>query len=101
MPMNLTPRHNRLIALVTAIAMVVVICGYTSHEAAAQPSQSCHCDWSMHFTGVAGSAPHPVAIVKPVLAAWRVPLSTAAAPRIARRLRAHLARGPPPPPSFG
>lgn len=93
--MSLKPRHTRLIALFAALALVVVITGYTSQELGAPPSHSCHCDWTVHFTGVAGSAPHPVPIVKPVLAAWRVPLLAAAAARGARRLRAHLARAPP------
>lgn len=93
--MSLRPRHNRVIALFAAVAMVVVISGYTSHELGAAPSHSCHCDWTVHFTGVAGSAPHPVPIVKPVLAAWQVPLLAAAAAPGPRRLRSHLARGPP------
>jgi len=93
--MSLTLRHNRLIALVAALAMVVVICGYSAHDAAAAVGQPCHCDWTMHFTGVAGSAPHPVPSVKPVLAGWRLPPVAAAAPRSVRKLRSHLARGPP------
>ena len=93
--MSLKPRHNRLIALFAAVTMVVVISGYTSHELGAPPSHSCHCDWTVHFTGLAGSAPHPVPSVKPVLAAWRLPLLAAATARGSRRLRAHLARGPP------
>jgi hypothetical protein len=95
MPLRSTLRHKRLIALVAAVAMVVVICGYASHDTGDGPSRSCHCDWTMHFTGVAGSAPHPAALVKPVLAAWVRPAITAAAPRSVRRLRAHLPRGPP------
>ena len=95
--MSLTLRHNRLIALVATIAMVVVICGYTAHDAAAATGQPCHCDWTMHFTGMAGSAPHPVPLVKPILAGWRLPPVTAAAARSSRRLRAHLARAPPSP----
>lgn len=82
--------------------MVVVICGYASHDpAAGGSSHSCHCDWTMHFTGVAGSAPHPVPVAKPVLAGWSVPLLAVAAPRSARRLRAHPARAPPPQLSIG
>ncbi|MGH8300598.1 MAG: hypothetical protein ACRET5_03930 [Steroidobacteraceae bacterium] len=88
-------RRNRLIALIAAVAMIVVICGYISHDPGATPSHSCHCDWTMHFTGVAGSAPHPVPVVKPVLAAWLMPGPATAMPRSLRRLRAHLARGPP------
>lgn len=95
MPMSLTLRHNRLIALVAAVAMVVVICGYISHDPAASANQSCHCDWTMHFTGMAGSAPHPVPPVKPILAGSRLPPVAAAVPRSIRRLRAHLARAPP------
>ena len=96
MLMSPTLRRNRLIALVAAVAMVVVICGYTSQAQADQPGQPCHCDWTMHFTGVAGSAPHPIAVVKPVLATWlRAPVA-AVAMRSVRRLRAHLARAPPP-----
>src|SRR5512146_306324 len=101
MLMSLTPRRNRPIALLAALALVAAICGYGAHDLAGQPGHSCHCDWTMHFTGVAGSAPHPVAVVKPVLAAWRVPLVAAAAPRSERRLRAHLARAPPPALSIG
>lgn len=93
--MSLTLRHNRLIALVAALAMVVVICGYLSHDPADGTGPPCQCDWTMHFTGVAGSAPHPVAVVKPVLAGWLVPPVAAAAARSVRRLRAHLARAPP------
>ncbi|MFZ1868455.1 MAG: hypothetical protein WAU49_08215 [Steroidobacteraceae bacterium] len=93
--------RNRLIALVAAAAMVVVMCGYMSHDLGDRPGQSCHCDWTMHFTGLAGSAPHPVPIVKPVLAGWRLPPVAAADRRSDRRLRAHLARAPPPALSIG
>jgi hypothetical protein len=96
MPMSLTLRRNRLIALLAALAMVVVICGYAAHDPAGSPGQPCHCDWTMHFTGVAGSAPHPVAVVKPVLAGWRLAPIAQAAVRSAARARAHLARAPPP-----
>jgi len=99
--MSSTLRRNRLIALLTAAAMVVVLCGNTAHDQGNRPSHSCHCDWTMHFTGVAGSAPHPVAVVKPVLAAWVRPPIAAVAMRGARRLRAHLARAPPPSLSIG
>ena len=93
--MSPTLRRNRLIALFAAAAMIVVICGYAAHDLGSRPGQPSHCDWSMHFTGVAGSAPHPVAIVKPVLAKWlRSPVAAVAIGRV-RRLRAHLARAPP------
>ena len=93
--MRHTVRRNRLIALLAAVAMVVVICGYTAHDPVGAPGQPCHCDWTMHFTGVAGSAPQPVPVVKPVLASWRLPpVAPAALPGI-RRVRAHLARAPP------
>lgn len=95
MSKSLTLRHNRLIALVAAVAMVVVLCGYIAHDAAAATGQPCHCDWTMHFTGVAGSAPHPVPLVKPILAGWRLQPVVTAAPRSLRRVRAHLARAPP------
>lgn len=101
MPMSSTLRRNRLIAFLAAAAMIVVICGYTSHDPGDGPSQSCHCDWTMHFTGVAGSAPQPVALVRPVLATWLIPAPAAATPRSFRKLRAHLARGPPPKLSIG
>lgn len=101
MPMSSTLRRNRLIALVAAVAMIVVICGYASHDLGDRPSQSCHCDWTMHFTGVAGSAPQPVPLVKPVLAAWLRSPVAAAALRSPRKLRAHLARAPPPTLSIG
>ena len=93
--MSTTLRRNRLIALVAAAAMIVVICGHVSHDLGARPGQPCHCDWAMHFTGVAGSAPHSVPATKPVLAGWRLPLVAPAAPRSIVRLRAHLARAPP------
>lgn len=93
--MSSTLRRNRLLALVAAVAMVVVICGYTAHDPADGSGHSCHCDWTMHFTGVSGSAPHPVATVKPVLATWLLPAPAVAASLGLRRLRAHLARGPP------
>ena len=99
----MSPTHcrNRLIALVAAVAMVVVICGYISHDLDGPSGHSCHCDWTMHFTGVAGSAPHPVPVVKPALATWLRPAVAAIAPRSIRRLRAHLARGPPAAPAIG
>ena len=93
--MSHTLRRNRLLALVAAAAMIVVICGYSAHALGSQPSHADHCDWSMHFTGVAGSAPHPVVLFKPVLATRLTPPVAAAAPRSARRQRAHPARGPP------
>jgi hypothetical protein len=96
MSMSLTLRRNRLLALVAAVVMIIVICGYGAHDTAAAPSHACHCDWTMHFTGVAGSAPHPVPVVKPVLAGWRLPPVAQAVERSARRLRAHPARAPPP-----
>jgi hypothetical protein len=99
--MSLTLRRNRLIALVAAVAMVVVMCGYISHDPLGGSAQSCQCDWSVHFMGVAGSAPHPVPVVKPVLARWLVAPVAATDPHGIRRLRAHLARGPPPILSIG
>jgi hypothetical protein len=96
MPISSTLRRNRLIVLVAALAFAVVVCGYTSHDLASHSTQSSHCDWTMHFTGVAGSAPQPVPLVKAVLAGWRLPPVAQAALRSARRERGHLARGPPP-----
>ena len=98
MIMSHTLRRSRLIALVAAVAMIVVICGYAAaHDPAAGPGQPCHCDWTMHFTGLAGSAPQPVPVVKPVLAGWRLPPVAQAALRGTRRVRAHPARAPPAP----
>jgi hypothetical protein len=101
MLMSPTLRRNRLIAFVTAVAMIVVICGYISHDPVSAAGQPCHCDWTMHFMGVAGSAPHPVPVIKPVLARWLVLPVAATAPRSIRKLRAHLARAPPPTPAIG
>jgi hypothetical protein len=95
MLISLTLRRNRLIALVAAVAMVAVVCGYAAHDPAGGPSQSGHCDWTMHFTGVAGSAPQPVPVVKAVLAGWRLPPVAQAKLPGTRRVRAHLARAPP------
>jgi hypothetical protein len=75
--------------------MVTVICGYSAHGFASDGGHSDHCDWSMHFTGVAGSAPKPVPICRPVLAARLAPAIVRTAPRTTRRLRAHSARAPP------
>ena len=95
MLMSLTLRRNRLIALVAAVAMIVVMCGYIAHDPVMSAGHSCHCDWTTHFLGVAGSAPHPAPVVKPRLARWLVLSIAATAPRSIRRLRAHLARAPP------
>jgi len=101
MLMSPTLRRNRLIALSAAVAMVVVMCGYIAHDPVSRAGQPCHCDWTTHFLGVAGSAPHPVPVAKPILARWLVqPLAATASPSI-RRLRAHLARAPPFPISIG
>jgi len=75
--------------------MVTVICGYTAHGFVEHAHDPDHCDWSMHFTGVAGSAPKPAPVARPVLAAWLPWVPVATAPHSPRRLRAHLARGPP------
>ena len=75
--------------------MVTVICGFTAQGFSPHASGSDHCDWYMHFTGVAGSAPKPAPIARPVLAVRLPPSTPAAAPRSPRRLRTHLARGPP------
>lgn len=99
--MSSTLRRNRLIAVIAAAAMIVVICGYGSHDLGDRPGQTCHCDWTVHFTGVAGSQAQPVPVAKPVLAAWLIPAVAVPARRNARKLRVHLARGPPPPLSIG
>lgn len=91
--MSRTILRQRILAIIAALAMVTVICGFTaqgfSHHSGADQ------DWAMHFTGVAGSAPKPAPIARPVLAAWVPPSSTPPPPRTSRRLRAHPARGPP------
>jgi len=88
--------RHRILAIIAAFAMVTVICGFTAHGFATHGSNTDHCDWSMHFTGVAGSAPKPAPIARPVLAAWLSPATRPALPRRPRRIRAHLPRGPPP-----
>lgn len=93
-PMSRSVRQ-RLLAIIAAFAMVTAICGFTAHGFAAHSHDPDHCDWTMHFTGVAGSAPRPAPIARPVLAAWLPPAAPAAVPRSLRRLRANLARGPP------
>ena len=91
--MSRTVLRHRILAIIAAFAMVAVICGFTaqgfSHHSGSDQ------DWAMHFTGVAGSAPKPAPISRPVLAAWLAPATTTSVPRSARRLRAHLARAPP------
>jgi hypothetical protein len=87
--------RQRLLAIIAAFAMVTVICGFTAHGFAAHGQDQDHCDWTMHFTGVAGSAPKPTPIARPVPAVWLPPAIATSVPRSPRRLRAHLARGPP------
>ena len=87
--------RQRLIAVIAAFAMVTVICGFTAQGFSPHASGGDHADWAMHFTGVAGSAPKPTPIARPVLAARLSPATPAPVPRSRRRLRAHAARGPP------
>ena len=95
-PKPVTPSfRQRLLAIIAAFAMVTVIGGFTAHGFAAHAHDPDHCDWTMHFTGVAGSAPKPAPIARPVLATCLPPAPPTAVPRSPRRLRAHLARGPP------
>jgi hypothetical protein len=88
-------RRQRILAIIAAFAMVAVICGFTAQGFSQHASGADHADWAMHFTGVAGSAPKPAPIARPVLAARLSPATPAPVPRSRRRLRAHLARGPP------
>jgi len=88
-------RRNRLIAFIAAFAMITVICGFSAHGFDAHAGHAEHADWSVHFTGVAGSAPKPSPIIKPVFAAWLAPVPAPAQPRSARRLRGNPARAPP------
>jgi hypothetical protein len=87
-------RRQRILAIIAAFAMVTVICGFTA-QGFSHASGDDHADWAMHFTGVAGSAPKPAPIARPVPAAWLPPPFAVAAPRSRRKVRAHLARGPP------
>jgi hypothetical protein len=87
--------RQRFLAIIAAFAMVTVICGFTAHGFSTYASGTDHSDWAMHFTGVAGSAPKPAPIARPVLAAWVAPTRTKAIPLVPRRFRAHLARAPP------
>lgn len=89
------PARQRILAIIAAFAMVTVICGFTAHGFSTHGSSPEHADWSMHFTGVAGSAPKPAPLARPVLAAWLPRSITTPSPRAPRRVRAHLARGPP------
>ena len=93
--MSRSVRRQRLLAIIVAFTMVACICGFTAHGFAAHGQGSDHCDWDMHFAGVAGAAPKPAPIARPILAAWLPAAAPAAIPFSARRLRAHRARGPP------
>ncbi len=95
MPVSRSHLRHRVLAIIAAFAMVTVICGFTAHGFAAHGHEPDHCDWTMHFTGVAGSAPKPVPIARPALAAWLLPATATPGPRSRRRLQAHLPRGPP------
>ncbi len=93
--MSRSVRRQRLLAIIVAFAMVGCICGFTAHGFASHGQGSDHCDWDMHFAGVAGAAPKPAPIARPILAA-RLPAATPSVVLLsARRLRAHRARGPP------
>ncbi|MGH8289659.1 MAG: hypothetical protein ACREV7_11620 [Steroidobacteraceae bacterium] len=92
--MSRSVRRQRLLAIIAACAMVTCICGFSAHGFA-NPGAHSDADWAMHFTGVAGSAPQPAPVAKPVLAGWLAPPSTRTAPRTGRRLRAYSARAPP------
>ena len=96
MPVSRSFLRRRVIAFIAAFAMVAVISGFTAHGFATHGQDQDHCDWSMHFTGVAGSAPKPAPIARPVLASRLPPSTSTEVPRSPRRPRAHLARGPPP-----
>jgi hypothetical protein len=87
--------RQRILAIIAAFAMVTVICGSSAHGFAAHAHDPDHCDWTMHFTGVAGSAPKPAILARPVLAAWVTPTRAEAIRYVPRRFRAHLARAPP------
>jgi len=89
------PIRQRLLAIIAAFAMVTVICGFTAQGFAAHGHDPDHCDWTMHFTGLAGSAPKPSPIARPIPAAWLPRAAPEAAPRNLRQPRAYLARGPP------
>lgn len=91
--MSRTALRHRILAILAAFAMVTVICGFTAHGFS--HTSGSDQDWSMHFTGVAGAAPKPAPIARPLLAGWLPQVPTTPAPRSPRRLRAHLARGPP------
>ena len=91
--MSRTVLRHRILAIIAAFAMVTCICGFTaqgfSHASGSDQ------DWAMHFTGVAGAAPKPAPIARPVPAVWLPPATPTAVPRSPRRVRAHLPRGPP------
>ena len=88
-------RRQRLLAIIAAFAMVVCICGFTAHGFAAHGADRDHCDWDMHFMGVAGAAPKPAPLARPVVPTRQPAATPASVPRTPPRLRAHLARGPP------
>ncbi len=94
-PVSRAVRRQRLLAIIVAFAMVVCICGFTAHGFVTHGADRDHCDWDMHFMGVAGAAPKPAPLARPVLAGRLPPAAPAAVPRRRRRLRTHLARGPP------
>lgn len=96
-PVSRSVRRQRILAIIVAFAMVTVICGFSAHGFAAHGHDPDHCDWTMHFTGVAGSAPKPASIARPVLASWVAPTRAKGGPHIPRRFRAQLARAPPDP----
>jgi hypothetical protein len=88
-------RRQRLLAIITAFAMVACICGFTAHGFATHGAEHVHCDWDMHFSGVAGALPLPAPLARPVLAARLPATPSTSVWRAGRRVRAHLARGPP------
>jgi hypothetical protein len=88
-------RHNRLVALVAAVTLILALGAYSAHGFLDRVHENGHCDLCVHFSGTAGSPAHASVLGKPVLVV-RAPLERAGiTPSFRRRVGTQLPRAPP------
>ncbi|HVW67678.1 MAG TPA: hypothetical protein VHB68_01830 [Steroidobacteraceae bacterium] len=88
-------RHNRLVAFIAALTLIVALCAYSSHGYGERGHDNGHCDLCVHFSGAAGSPAQVTVVGKPILVV-RAPVTRPELIRSERRhVGNHLPRGPP------